>query len=749
MIEFVEGDDEGEEPEFVESKTKPRKERKQDAVGASPKDKDLFVIDSKSNNLLQAANGTVRVNLAKFAMRRLTEEDLKKTEMKHFTTDWYVCLVPAAGKHKKYHEVGENTGNLMKHMKKKHSSVLKALERLILETPKEDVSKTCKKFIDQLTTTKGQQTLNRFVARVQKDEKREDISISTETSALAWFLDQHIPFDAFDNHLFKKFCSTLNEKVMLASSTTVKATILPALYAYIVNLICEAMEHWPAFFVTFDGWQRHRRQFISQHYHGISATTFEYGVFLLDMIEMRTRKFGEVVAATLQSRHQFWTSKFDHIVAAGATADSDEKMQCGGRKLFDLDMNKCNCHLLQLVWEAARITGQCGRDITALEKFVLFVIDNATLNESLKNYQCVNQLEDLNMVVGNETRWEGDYRCVERAILLKDSICELKNMPEVQKIAKDRDVEDFLSLTFFDRLKSYQVLMEPLRESSKLFQTLKFPTGCFVPLVVYELKVFYSATNGDKDHERDLRKMILGGIKDRFSHILEHDLDCSALVAKDCHCEPSTFLKAAMFHPGVWFELSESAAIDDILVARTRVAVVEEALNYSQELSTIEDETARELTRKSMQSSLMDTLILYEKLSKPKSRQLELDWSKLKQGIYAGINHMEYWKKIACDHSNKFDITRMKQLVTVAASLLAVPASESVDESDFSGAGLLLSKERSQLSNANLERSIVIQSFIKRAGWSLLDFDKWVRRIVKEHEEMEEGEAANEEEDSE
>jgi hypothetical protein len=59
---------------------------------------------------------------------------------------------------------------------------------------------------------------------------------------------------------------------------------------------------------------------VSQHYHGISSKTLEYNVFLLDMIETRTPKFAEVMAATLKFRIDHWTERFPDIVCAGGVA---------------------------------------------------------------------------------------------------------------------------------------------------------------------------------------------------------------------------------------------------------------------------------------------------------------------------------------------------------------------------------------------------------------------------------------------
>jgi hypothetical protein len=160
------------------------------------------------------------------------------------------------------------------------------------------------------------------------------------------------------------------------------------------------------------------------------------------------------------------------------------------------------------------------------------------------------------------------------------------------------------------------------------------------------------------------------------------------------------------------------SVLDDTFVDRIRDVVVEEALNYSQELCKTEDESLKEEKRNSMKSSLRHALSVYETTSQPK-RVSVLDWDKLKEGVHFGVNNMDYWKSIACDQSNEMDILLQKMLVTVATSLLGVSASESVDESDFSGAGLMLAKQR----------SMVIQAFIKRSGWSL-------RKLLEEHESL-------------
>jgi hAT family C-terminal dimerisation region len=114
-----------------------------------------------------------------------------------------------------------------------------------------------------------------------------------------------------------------------------------------------------------------------------------------------------------------------------------------------------------------------------------------------------------------------------------------------------------------------------------------------------------------------------------------------------------------------------------------------------------------------------------------------VDWSELKgSGTLWKVSHMEFWQKIALDTSNSMELVFTKGLLQVAALLLAVPASESIDETAFSGSGQALTKERNSLSNANLEKMMVIRMFVKDKGWSMNRFLEFVKNIDQVKIEM-------------
>ena len=73
-------------------------------------------------------------------------------------------------------------------------------------------------------------------------------------------------------------------------------------------------------------------------------------------------------------------------------------------------------------------------------------------------------MSELAVVLANSTRWEGNDKAVKRFLALKDSLPQLRELPEVRTIRES--VDDFLDLTFFTRLQEYSKVRR-----------------CFVPIV--------------------------------------------------------------------------------------------------------------------------------------------------------------------------------------------------------------------------------------------------------------------------
>lgn len=108
LYDLESGDEEGAEPyvsdgkKAVHSVTKPRKAR---ATGSVAKNPDMLVIDPYGVNVT-ASDKIVKINLAKFLMIRVTEENPKDSKYKGCSTDHFECLVPLSDpKHKLFSKV--------------------------------------------------------------------------------------------------------------------------------------------------------------------------------------------------------------------------------------------------------------------------------------------------------------------------------------------------------------------------------------------------------------------------------------------------------------------------------------------------------------------------------------------------------------------------------------------------------------------------------------------------------------------
>jgi hypothetical protein len=342
--------------------------------------------------------------------------------------------------------------------------VLEALKRVILENPKDEALEKCRQYLQQLPPPGG--GMGGWVKRVTKvatddaNEKQEDLM--AEACALLWFLDAEIAVDQFNNPLFHQYNRQLtgDAERRLASSTTVVESILPGLYQYVTEDIVESsLSKWRAFYNTFDGWSKFGRRFVSQHYHGIDERKF---ALLLDLIPISINHYKEVLASALITRQDYWTGKMDKAIQplrTGGVADGAGDMQAAGAIIFgDDDQSYCQNHGLNSVYKDLRALDIAfSRDVSCLFIMISFVVGNTTIYASLRVHQFTNELCALQLVLANDTRWDGELRAIERALELKESLPVLTGLPEYAKWSGR--VPDFLQASYFERLQSYVPLL--------------------------------------------------------------------------------------------------------------------------------------------------------------------------------------------------------------------------------------------------------------------------------------------------
>ena len=117
------------------------------------------------------------------------------------------------------------------------------------------------------------------------------------------------------------------------------------------------------------------------------------------------------------------------LLIAGGIADAESKGQKAGRLLVggSDDMLRCQNHRLKLVFDKATSqaattdprtgfsVGYC-MDLEALTKLFTHVSGNVAAARELLTWQQVFEVDELQVVLFNDTRWEGRYAVIKRAV---------------------------------------------------------------------------------------------------------------------------------------------------------------------------------------------------------------------------------------------------------------------------------------------------------------------------------------------
>ena len=555
---------------------------------------------------------------------------------------------------------------------------------MIAETEASKVEAEIAEFVRKMRVPIGD--LSRLFGR------KDGADLSAECAVLIWFLDAQIAFNQLDNELFREFVRTL--KGSIASRSTVVASLLPVLHTYVVTEMRSILQQCSSFWVTSDGFSRHFERYVSQHYHLITPSTFEYHILCLDVIPFCGPKFAELLAGTLAERQRHWTGDLQpEPLLAGIVTDGESKFKAAGELLVGDDWQRCQNHLLKSVYELGESTsGQYLKDFTCMSTLAAHICSKGGVQRDMRVYQIVNDLSEYVMVTYNDTRWEGRYRLVSRFRDLQATLCGVfEGDPFLDQLRES--VDDFLKASFFARCAAYVTVLERLNSVSLFYQHQSFPTGCFVPLLVQFMLCATISTQMDPQFVIDFKTAFHNALKEKMGWILT---------------TPNNFLKAALMHPGVAKTLR--GFVSKQVVEECTDSILSDACS----LESADNDEFRKLAFKKYLEQLGDVI---------QFPSIEVfPWHALSaRGESNGIDHLSFWRAAGQNRGP------LSFLVGVAAMLLAMPAGESVDEVTFSSTGATMTKERNRLSLMNVEQITVIRMFLRRYKWNPSKLDVFVK----------------------
>ncbi len=709
---FVDGDSEGEvrtPPRTATPDSAPARKKKVPRLGTNPKDKDLEVVDTYGQRLC-ALDGAIKINLAKLILRPVTAEEVATKRFRDgkgtpIDDKCWRCLLPryeGSGAHYEFVRIGSNTGNLMQHCTQHHQPVLDALARLIEETPKAEAKYACEQLIKNTPAPSGSASLGRFVGK-------DTSEVSNELLCLIWFLDANISFKQFDNPLFRQLINALGGRQFPSSHTQVEQ-LLPVLYSFATKHMVACLQKCRSFFTSFDGWSKYGNRFVSQSYHCIDPTTFEYRILALDFIHCQTAHYAEVLAGVLQERQEHWTAGMvPEPIVAGGIADGAADVQSAGRCAFgdgkdgeDDDMSRCQNHKMKGAYEALeRAAPEFKAAIDAVAALFVAVSYSANVNTMLQAFQDVNEISSCALYIYSETRWEGRVQLLACALKLRKSLPCLKLFAASQKIGAE--CSDFLDEPFFMRLAMYHKHLDAVHDVSRMFQTHRFPAGHLVLLAYHEVAKSF-APSLDLAAEAPIETEFRKAIRAAVAEFLVAPLTAGV----------NAFAKAAIFHPDICRLLQHGLLSEDVFKAC--VQAVEKDIDALSGEGTMVTNLTRVIFKTYLESCK----------ERPEAQFLGFDEIK-KNGLYGATDSMSYWRSIGREVGHPFS-----SLIPVASMLLALPAGEAHDEFVFSCSGRILSRDRNAMSAMRLEQVTILVMFIRNFGWSQHQLMEWLKKGLVE-----------------
>ena len=252
-----------------------------------------------------------------------------------------------------------------------------------------------------------------------------------------------------------------------------------------------------------------------------------------------------------------------------------------------------------------------------------------------------------------------------------------------------------------------------MNSASLLYQTLRFPVGVFVPLVVYHFQVVTRPSGMDAGFMQVMKSELLNAVNTRMTS--------RVFTVPEDDGKPSNFLLASFFHPGVLAALIHHGVMTNDLLDSCMKGIVSQ--------SQVLDDDSELFVQGALKVYLHGVRIHSNR------DPGVVDCKAIAaEGVYNGFSLLQFWRSVlGLDEPLEIAIQlfgtklhHLRNLVRVCSMLAAVPASEAVDEGVFSSTGNALTKLRNCLSPTTLEQVTVVRMYIRKFGGSPNDIQMWM-----------------------
>lgn len=625
-------------------------------------------------------------------------------------------------------------GNMQRHFESFHSDCVEWMEKAVEEDCHRDRLLVQVEFylrtVERASRTSSrkvlkERTMSSFFSGVSPVKIKEDLQKGgellpkrhrQELSFLVWMIANELSFASLDGPEFERF---KKEAVLKLRGRTKMTDLVRPIYQYAMKAQAQVLKECGFFSVTFDYWVGNGEDYLAITYHSCTPE-FKLVHCVLDLVYTPGKKYAEHVQSQVQNCIDAHTDASCLLVST--VTDKGANVLAASRILTGEDAKFCINHEIKKVVDDC-FCGSSATPATApLAAALLTMITNisAWIRTDKDEKRVFESLQDqsvpLQLLVDNETRWEGKFNCIDRFLFVRVAINALlgseqslfqEMLPEFQE---GELPFDFGGEQFWTCVKEVRDVLKVLHIVSKAAQGEEFITNSIIPYWVDQLMKVCVRDEGESHTVAQLKEALLRSIQSRMGYYLT---------------EVNNSLKAAALDPR--FALLSQFGIEDSVVEEVWDDIVEEQMNFCQ-ISQEERPDKWERAKSNLKNNLTEIREILEASSKEYIDAGNRPGS----GEDDELDPLHFWRTAVKGENPKVpseDVSAFVSFAKSARMLLSIPAGSAPSERVFSVAGRVYSKLRTSLSDELLEMLVVCRDFICKSP--IYSFDGLIAEIAQ------------------
>lgn len=639
------------------------------------------------------------------------------------------------GKHPECFLINMRAVSMQNHMDSFHRDVCVVMQRQYEDDCHEDrLLKARDMFFDTqqraaLTpSVRAGRPICSFFQPVKKSKYRLSSTEKTEIALMLWLVESECSFNSLRHQAFATFKSIAGFNGIRGQ--TCLTDLIRPLHAVALQHQEKRIQACGFFSTTFDYWKGVcGDDYLGITYHACDDD-FNLVECVLDLVYTPNKKFSVNIATQVQACVNSHTT--DECIHVASVTDKAADVKKASQMLTGDDAKWCFNHEIKKVIDDC-FEGTTATPATALlaKKVTVLIRDVSAWVRTDKDENmllCAMQKVEkpVQLLVENDTRWEGKFRSVERFLRLRAALVEMK--PETGSqlwtmMAKDfdpdvafpgfaREASGAEQDAFWRLVTQIKDILGTFHKASMFVQGEEYPTLSSIPYWCWRITNSLAAVTDDAIAIKELKTALKASFKKRTRYYMT-----------TCN----NALKAAALDPR--FADLARLGVDDVTISEVWFSIKEEELQFSN-IDVTDNEVQRNRWLKSLDGDIKNC---QEALCELSANWFENGCRLEDTGVDfetrpGPINPLDFWRAATkegtpapCGDCNwrisEYDSRFFSALKKAARVLLSIPAGSAPSERIFSGAGRVYTPGRSRLGEDQLERLVVLRNYLCWKGY--------------------------------